>query len=276
MANDGPDSNGSQYCLMLSPQPHLNYLHNVFGHVVRGLDVLPQIRQGDTMHVKILRLGPAAEAFKADAATFAALVAKANRYHGPREPGPEARFDDPDKILPYIPWNRAQAFNFKLANFERFNGTRLVARVFAHRPAEAAGGRLDTWLDDAATRLGTARSGAFAVYFADEDRWYLKIGTASVSQFIRGNSAGRAPHEPQTLAGAEQEFLEMARADAAELFTTAAANATPDRPLPDGQKLKFKVDAVLDRLIFKLEPDAAAAETSNFKRQAPVPQSRDQ
>jgi cyclophilin family peptidyl-prolyl cis-trans isomerase len=38
---------------MLSPQPHLNYLHTIFGQVVRGLEVLPQIPQGDTMRVKI-------------------------------------------------------------------------------------------------------------------------------------------------------------------------------------------------------------------------------
>ena len=88
MANDGPDSNGSQHCLMLSEQERLNYLHTVFGHVVRGLEVLPKIQQGDRMMtVKILRLGPAAMAFRADEAAFREMVAKAPRYSGPRRPG---------------------------------------------------------------------------------------------------------------------------------------------------------------------------------------------
>ena len=87
MANSGPDTNGSQYCLMLNPTQRLNYNHTVFGHVVRGIDVLPQIQQGDTMQVKILRLGADAQAFKADQEVFDALVAKAKPYAGPTKPG---------------------------------------------------------------------------------------------------------------------------------------------------------------------------------------------
>jgi cyclophilin family peptidyl-prolyl cis-trans isomerase len=62
MGNHGPDTNGSQFCLMLSQQHRLNYEHSVFGKVVRGLDLLPLIRQGDTMKVRILRIGPVAAA----------------------------------------------------------------------------------------------------------------------------------------------------------------------------------------------------------------------
>lgn len=49
MANAGPDSNGSQYCLMLGAQQWLNYLHTVFDRVVRGFEVFPAIQQGDTI-----------------------------------------------------------------------------------------------------------------------------------------------------------------------------------------------------------------------------------
>ena len=87
MANSGPDSNGSQFCMMLSPQQRLNYEHTVFGKVVRGLDVLQKVQQGDAMSVKILRLGDAAKAFKADKATFTALTNSAKRYAGARQMG---------------------------------------------------------------------------------------------------------------------------------------------------------------------------------------------
>src|SRR6476469_483848 len=56
MANDGPGTNGSQNCLMLGPAQRLNYLHTVFGHVVRGIEVLPKVEVGDTMQVKIVRI----------------------------------------------------------------------------------------------------------------------------------------------------------------------------------------------------------------------------
>jgi cyclophilin family peptidyl-prolyl cis-trans isomerase len=47
MALSGPDTGGSQYFITHSPQPHLDGHYTVFGRVVRGLDALDAVVQGD-------------------------------------------------------------------------------------------------------------------------------------------------------------------------------------------------------------------------------------
>lgn len=49
MANAGPDTNGSQFFIVLEDQPSLPKSYTIFGQVTSGMDVVMQIRKGDTM-----------------------------------------------------------------------------------------------------------------------------------------------------------------------------------------------------------------------------------
>jgi len=238
LANDGPDTNGSQFFFTLRETNRLNYLHTVFGRVVRGLDVLPRIAPGDTMLVKILRIGTAAQGFRADDQAFAALLAKTPRFAGQPAPGPASHFDDPDGLLPADP-PRAKYLNDQLANFERATGLRIAARVYRAFQPEAAGQTVNAFRGQLARKLGVEKRGALALYFADRDLWTLWIGDEQLPAF---NPAGLKLHLRK------QEFIAAARRRAADLQAFAQKMHGPDAPLTEGQKLTLLTDEVLGGL----------------------------
>ena len=66
MANSGPKTNGSQFFITHKETPWLNNKHTVFGHVVKGQEVVDSIAQDDKIQtVKIIRKGSAAKKFDA-------------------------------------------------------------------------------------------------------------------------------------------------------------------------------------------------------------------
>ena len=66
MANAGPNTNGSQFYITLSPTPMLDYHYNVFGYVVAGQSVVNTIAIGDKIDsIRIVRNGAGAKAFDA-------------------------------------------------------------------------------------------------------------------------------------------------------------------------------------------------------------------
>ena len=253
MANAGPDTNSAEFFITLGDQTRLNYLHSVFGRVVRGVDLLAQIKPDEPFSIKILRIGATAKAFKADEVAFKALTAKAKLYQGEPEPGPTAHFADPDNLLPSEP-PRAKAFNYKLNNFERATGGKIVARFFAKAPPAAEDAVPGAYMKALAEKLGVAKQGVLAAYFAADDDWRIWIGDDVTAAFL-----GR-PAKPEDLVvdgalhKAKEAFMDARHAAGEAAFLAQQKSSTPDRQPTPAQRLKLQTDALLDGLIFKLEP----------------------
>ncbi|HEY2031453.1 MAG TPA: peptidylprolyl isomerase [Myxococcales bacterium] len=53
LANAGPNTNGSQFFITEVATPHLNSRHTIFGEVVKGLDLIPQIARAGNAQTKL-------------------------------------------------------------------------------------------------------------------------------------------------------------------------------------------------------------------------------
>ncbi|MES2695293.1 MAG: peptidylprolyl isomerase [Verrucomicrobiota bacterium] len=257
MANDGPDTNGSQFFITLRDTTRLNYLHSVFGRVVRGLEFISQVKQDDTMTVKIRRVGPAAKAFRTDETIFKALAAKAMPYvsFAGAKPAPaaDAHFHDPDNLLPLEP-PRAKAFNYKLANLERATGLRIVARLFSKSPSETEDAQPGAYMRSLAQKLGTAQRGALAVYFADEKEWRVWIGDDSTAAFVGQPGTAAEFTKSGRMHEVKEAFLKASEAAGDAEFAAQQKSSAADKQPPPNQRLKLQTDALLDGLIAKLVP----------------------
>ena len=253
MANGGPDTNSSEFFVTLGDCTRLNYLHSVFGQVFTGLEVLSKIEPNDAFSIRILRVGEAGRAFQADEAAFLALAARAKKFSGAPEPGPAAHFDDPDKLLPVDP-PRAKNFSFKLANFERATGLKLVARLFARSPTAEEDQVPGAYMRALAEKLGVARHGVFAAYFADEDDWRLWIGDELTAPFLGRPVTAGDLGEGAALHQAKEALFAQAGVLAKQYTEQARKLRDADHPILPADLVKYSTDALLDTLLLQFEP----------------------
>jgi hypothetical protein len=238
MANSGPDTNGCQFFITLDAENQLNYLHSVFGKVVSGIEVLPEVQQGDKMEIKILRLGAVAKAFRADQAAFNELIAKAPRATFPH-------FESEEGVLPTEPQNREKGFNNKLSNFERFTGVKIYAQASEAFHPSAAGQARSELAQMVAHQLGVERNGVTALYFADTHDWEFVIGDEPLK------SIGRTT-EVSALADWKKSLQARAAETSEKLIALAEKRA--DKSLTEPQKNYIRIAAMLEELVEEFSP----------------------
>ena len=234
MANDGPDTNGSQFFITLSEVNRLNYLHSVFGQVVRGLDVVQRIEPGDKiLHVTIRRVGRDAEAFQADATKFESLKTKVIEKRR-LVPADFVYLDDATKQLPEM---RVKNFNFKLANYERTTGHRVAVRLLPELKSDSPDPNAGSAAKSIAASLGLSDLGdnVLLCYFAAADAWASRLGEATYPALL-----GASGTTEQLMANGVMHEKKKALVAAAQAQTKAG-------------KLKEGADAAIDTAILTMD-----------------------
>jgi cyclophilin family peptidyl-prolyl cis-trans isomerase len=205
MANSGPDTNGSQFFITLGEARYLDFVHSIFGRVVHGAEILPQLARGDAMTVKIIRQGRAAQRFRADEKSFNERLARAPRSRPPH-------FVDKSGTGSGGEHWQAKYLENRLANLARFTGRHIYVRLLDRFEPEPAGQTLEQYVADLATQQNLPAGAVLACFFADTDRWVLHGAPAKVTlPAIRPPEPPATP--PTTLDGmAQQRQREIYRA----------------------------------------------------------------
>ncbi|MES1167916.1 MAG: hypothetical protein ABUL61_01975, partial [Oleiharenicola lentus] len=164
-----------------------------------------------------------------------------------------AHFDDPDHILPVEP-PRAKYFNFKLANFERVTGLKVVGRIFAHAPPAKEDEIPGAYMHALAEKLGVAKAGVLVAYFADDQDWRMWIGDDLVPVLLGRPVVAGDLREGGPLHDVKTKLLAEAQARGDAAYTAQLKAAPADHPPAPGQHAKLQADALLDALLLRLEP----------------------
>jgi hypothetical protein len=93
-----------------------------------------------------------------------------------------------------------------------------------------------------------------AAYFAADDDWRVWIGDESTAVFLGRPATAKDLVEGGAFHKVKEAFLDATRAAGDAAFAAQQKTAAPGNQPSPTQHLKLQTDAMLDGLIFKLEP----------------------
>jgi hypothetical protein len=159
-----------------------------------------------------------------------------------------AHVDDSGGVLRALPSASAD-LETRLAGFEHASGVRIIARFHPHSPPAEEDVKPGVFMHALATRLGVARSGVLAVYFADEDDWRIWIGDDLAATFAGRSGSVEELTASDAIHDAKEAFFATAGATSDALFAAWQQTAGPDQPPASTVRVKLHADAILDGLM---------------------------
>jgi len=218
MANSGADTNGSQFFITLGAARHLDYVHSIFGRVTAGGDVPAQVREGDPMTVRIVRVGRAARAFRADDKAFARLLARAPRT------APPHLTDDTAATASVPPPFQARYLETRLTNLARTTGRQIYLRLEDAFTPTVEAETPEAYVKLLPARLHLPPGALLALHFSVTDSWHLVNAPANFK--LPEFTPPPAPRTPPTTPDAETRLKVRALYFAAEQMASALIDQT--------------------------------------------------
>ena len=104
-----------------------------------------------------------------------------------------------------------------------------------------------------AEKLGVARSGVLVAYFATDRDWRVWVGDELTSAFLGRPATAADLVEDGAFHHVKETFLNAAQAAGDAAFAAEQKKAPANQPPTETQHLKLQTDALLDRLMIKME-----------------------
>jgi hypothetical protein len=146
-----------------------------------------------------------------------------------------------------LPADAAQSVEARLAGFEAAAGIRMIVQFHAKSPSAEEDKVPGAYMHALATKLGVARRGGLAVYFADNPDWRVWIGDELTARFAGKPGTVQELTDSGAIHNAKEAMLTAAREMAEADFKKSRAPTT-------AQRLALQTDTLVDALAGRLKP----------------------
>jgi hypothetical protein len=126
------------------------------------------------MHVKIIRRGRAAQAFRANTAAFERLLARAHRYPAPlvEDTSPAAPSDAPFQT---------RYLEYRLTELALYTGRHFYLRLTDKFTPETSGQTAAEYVASLPAKLHLPAGAVLAYYFTEDNQWFLAGAATGLS-----------------------------------------------------------------------------------------------
>ena len=139
----------------------------------------------------------------------------------------------------------------KLLDFERRTGIRMLVEFHAKSPAAAEDQVPGAYMKALSAERGTLQHGVLVVYFADDPDWRIWVSNDLAARFAGKAGTVQELTASQAIHNVKEALFAAAKAKADADF--GALKPTPDAPPGPAQHLAFWADALVEKLMARLQ-----------------------